>query len=169
MPYQSFHDLCPQTAEAETRSITVLGDDSPTGLPPGQYVFCESFCNEPRCDCRRVFFCVISSFRRGPEAVIAWGWEKPEFYAMWMHDDDPETVRRLVGPCLNLGSPATELADALLDLARNVLLRDAAYVERVKRHYRMFRNKIDAKAKAEIKAKRSKARSPKRKKRRQRT
>ena len=60
MPFQLFHDLFPAIAEAETRSITVFEDQSTTGLPKGHYAFCEMFCNERDCDCRRVFFYVVS-------------------------------------------------------------------------------------------------------------
>ena len=146
MPYQLFHDLFPDMAGAETRSITVLADQAETGLPPGDYAFCEMFCNERGCDCRRVLFYVVASFRKGPEAVIGWGWEPPEFYAKWLHDDDPRMITELIGPSLNPGSPETELADGILYLARNVLLRDEAYVERIKRHYRHFRTRIDGKS-----------------------
>ena len=144
MPYQLFHDLFPEMAERETRTITVL-EDSDLGLAPGDYSFLEMFCNEGGCDCRRVFFYVVSSLRKDVEAVVAWGWETPDFYAKWMKDDDPQVVAELKGPTLNLASPQTPLAPAILDLCRNVLLRDQAYVERVKRHYRGFREKIDAK------------------------
>ena len=44
---------------------------------------------------------------------------------------------------LSRGSPATELAPALLELVRHVLLKDAQYIERIKRHYKMIRDKID--------------------------
>jgi hypothetical protein len=132
-------------AEAETRTITVFADRSETGLPPGEYAFCEMFCNEPGCDCRRVFFYVVASFRKRCEAVIAWGWDSPEFYANWFHHDDPEVIADLMGPCLNIGSPRSELAGPILDLARSVLLKDEAYVERIKRHYQLFRAKIDGK------------------------
>ena len=148
MPYQLFHDLFPEMPEEETRSVTVFGDRSETGLPPGQYAFCEMFCNERGCDCRRVFLYVVASFRKGPEAVIAWGWESPEFYANWMGDDDPQMIAELMGPCLNLGSPQTELARALLHFVRNVLLQDEAYVEGIKRHYRHFRTRIDGRSMA---------------------
>jgi hypothetical protein len=148
MPYQLFHDLFREMAEAETRTITVFGERSDTGLPPGQYAFCEMFCNERGCDCRRVFFYVVASFREGPEAVIGWGWDSPEFYANWLHDDDPMMIAELIGPSLNLGSPQTELADGLLHLLRDVVLQDEAYVERIKRHYRHFRARIDGKSAA---------------------
>ena len=146
MPYQLFHDLFPDMAGKETRTITVFGDRSKTGLPPGEYAFCEMFCNEPGCDCRRVFFYVMASFRKRCEAVIAWGWESPEFYANWFHHDDPEVIADLMGPCLNIGSPRSELAGPILDLARSVLLKDQAYVERIKRHYQLFLAKIDGKS-----------------------
>ena len=139
-----FHDLFPEIAEAETRSITVTRSRSQIGLPQGSYGFCEMFCNERGCDCRRVFFYVVASFGKGPQAVIAWGWEPPAFYAKWLKDDDPEDISALKGPILNSLSPQTELAPALLDLARNVLLRDEAYVERIKRHYWLFRARIDS-------------------------
>jgi hypothetical protein len=142
MPYRLFHDLCPVVAEHETRTLTIL-PGSHTGLPAGHYAFLEMFCDEPDCDCRRVFFSVLSSVREEIEAVVAWGWEDPAFYAAWMKDDDPEMVASLKGPTLNLGSPATRLAPALLELTRAVLLQDRHYVERVKRHYQLFREQIE--------------------------
>jgi len=145
MPYQLLYDLFPAIADEETRSITVVGDESETGLPAGGYAFCEMFCNEPGCDCRRVFFHVIASFREGPEAVIAWGWESRAFYVKWMGDDDPRAIADLMGPYLNIGSPQSELAEPLLVFVREVLLKDKAYVERIKRHYQLFRSKIDGK------------------------
>ena len=142
MPYTLFHSYFPAIAEKETRTITIL-PGSRDGLPPGDYSFLEMFCDERGCDCRRVFFTVVSSFRKGIEAVVAWGWEEPDFYAKWMKDDDPDVVATLKGPALNMGSPETELAPAILDLVSNVLLQDSSYVERVKRHYGMFREKVE--------------------------
>ncbi len=144
MPYALFHDHFPKTAERETRTITVL-PKSDVGLPPGDYSLLEMYCDEKGCDCRRVFFYVISSFRKDVEAVVAYGWESPKFYEEWMGDDDPHSIRTLKGPALNLGSPESELAPAILDLVENVVLRDGAYVERLKAHYTMFRGKIDRK------------------------
>jgi hypothetical protein len=144
MPYALFHSLFPEIAEQETRTITVF-NKSDVGLPPGQYAFVEMFCDEPKCDCRRVFFYIVSAGRSQPEAVIAYGWETREFYAKWMHEDDPTMIASLRGPELNLGSPQSALAPALLEFVREHLLQDAAYVERVKRHYRLFRDRIDGK------------------------
>lgn len=156
MPYQLLYDLMPEIAEAETRTVSVFGEESGTGLPPGQYSFCEMFCNERGCDCRRVFFYVVTSFRQGPQAVVAWGWETLDFYAKWLHDDDPDIIADLIGPSLNLGSPETDLSDGILNLTRDILLKDELYIERIKRHYRLFRAKIDGKPKSKGRKKKRK-------------
>lgn len=142
MPYVPFHDYFPEVADRETRTITIM-PGSGTGLPAGDYGFLEMYCNERECDCRRVFFYVVSSFRRDVQAVVAWGWEDIDFYAKWFKYNHPRAVADLKGPVLNVGSPRTKLAPAILELVREVLLRDPAYIERIKRHYQMFRVEID--------------------------
>jgi len=144
MPFVLFHDHFPEIAEAETRTLIVT-EDSSVGLPPAHYSLLEMFCDESGCDCRRVFLFVVSSRKKGVEAVIAYGWESPKYYARWMRRDDPETIKQLQGPVLNLGSPQSDLAPAILKIVREVVLADPAYVERLKRHYRIFRGKIDGK------------------------
>ena len=143
MPYAGFHNFFPEIARRETRSVAITDPSLP--LPPGEYGLIEMYCDEPGCDCRRVFLCVTASFRKGPEAVVAYGWEDEAFYARWMKDDDPLVLKTLKGPTLNLGSPASELALAILDLIEDVVLKDEAYIERLKRHYRMFRDVVDGK------------------------
>lgn len=142
MPYSPFHNRFPEIAERETRAVTLL-DRSAFNLPPAQYSFHEMFCDESGCDCRRVFFSVMSSQKNDILAVIAWGWEDQDFYIKWMGDNDPHIINNLIGPALNLASPQSKHAPALLDLFKEVLLSDTAYLERVKRHYAMFRQEID--------------------------
>ncbi|MFH1777769.1 MAG: hypothetical protein ABH952_09480, partial [Candidatus Omnitrophota bacterium] len=91
MPYALFHDYFPDIAEKETRTITVL-KDSQWDLPPAHYTLHEMYCDEYNCDCRRVFFYIVSSIRNAVVAIIAYGWERPEFYAEWIGDDDPEII-----------------------------------------------------------------------------
>ena len=142
MAYSMFHQYCPEVGMQETRSITVP-PDSGLGLPAGDYAFLEMYCDERGCDCRRVFFNIMSRQREKAEAVIAWGWENVEFYAKWYKYGDAADAAELKGPALNPGSPATELAPALLEVVRNILLKDPEYVERIKRHYQMFKDKVD--------------------------
>ncbi len=144
MPYSLFYEHFPDIAERETRTITLLKRSS-SGLPAGEYAFTEMYCNEKGCDCRRVFFYVILS-RKDVAAVIAYGWESPEFYAKWMRDDSPEVIEELKGPSLNMASPQSNLAPAIMKLLKDAVLSDTEYINRIKRHYRMFRDKVDGKS-----------------------
>jgi hypothetical protein len=114
MLFASFHELCPEIAERETRSITLL-PGSEWGLPAAHYGFVEMFCKEPGCDCRRVMFSVISSLSQQVEAVVAWGWESRAFYERWLGMKDPEILLQMQGPILNLDSPRTKNSNAILD------------------------------------------------------
>jgi len=142
MSFVQFSEYFPEVAARETRSITIP-PGSPLGLPPGDYAFLETYCDEPHCDCRRVLFSVIARDRPGIQAIIGWGWEDVDFYARWMKSGNRAEAVSGKGPALNPLSPATELGPALVELVRNILLQDPEYVERIKRHYLMFRENMD--------------------------
>jgi hypothetical protein len=105
MPYVMFHEYFREIAKRETRSFTVFNNIE---LPAGDYGLLEMYCNEPGCDCRRVFFSVISSVTKQVEAVIAFGWESSKFYAEWLGNGDAQIINELKGPILNLGSPQSK-------------------------------------------------------------
>ncbi len=142
MSYSAFHERFPAIAEKETRSVTVLNNP---GLPSDSYGLLESYCNEVDCDCRRVFLSVISEKQERILAVIAFGWENKKFYAKWFGDNDPQTIKELQGPVLNLASLQSKFAPKLLELVSSVVLQDKKYIERLKRHYTMFREDIEKK------------------------
>ena len=52
MPFIPFHEAFPDLAAQETRTITTLAS---AYLPAGSYTLIEMYCDEPHCDCRRVF------------------------------------------------------------------------------------------------------------------
>lgn len=142
MPFQSFYEFFPKIAIDETRSITL--PEPQYGLPVGEYAFIELYCCDPGCDCRRVYFTVMQKGRKTPIATLTWGWETREFYVKWMHcESDPSCADDCTGLSLNPLSPQSELAFGALELCREVLLQDAAYVERLKRHYRLVRERVD--------------------------
>jgi hypothetical protein len=143
MPFAMFHQFFSEVAREETRSITIL-QDFDWDLPAESYGFFEMFCDEPGCDCRRVFLCVISERMKNIEAYIGYGWESRAYYRKWLRFDDPHAISELQGPILNAGSPQSPLAPALLRLFQEVLLKDTAYIERIKRHYDLFRARIDS-------------------------
>lgn len=137
MSFEPLHSRLPALAEAETRSVIVFDE---TDLPPAEYGFVEMFCNEPGCDCRRVFFSVFSSLSQKPVAVIAYGWESTSFYRKWFKYPIPNLdITELQGPVLNIGSPQGPQAPAILKLFTEVLLADTDYIKRVKSHYKLFR------------------------------
>lgn len=142
MPYEPFYERFKEIAMKETRSIAIRNNP---GLPDDDFGFLEAYCNDENCDCRRVFFNVISRKRSEIVAVIAYGWEDSSFYARWLRISDPNTIHELQGPILNPSSNQSELAPALLNLVRNTLLKDPEYIERLKRHYWMFKEKVDPK------------------------
>ncbi|RPI79177.1 MAG: hypothetical protein EHM41_24070 [Chloroflexi bacterium] len=142
MPYELFHERFNEIAMKETRTITIHNNPE---LPDDDYGFFEAYCNDENCDCRRVFFNVISRKRGEIVAVIAYGWEDSAFYAHWYRQNDPSIIRELQGPILNPSSKQSELAPALLSLVRNTLLKDPAYIDRLKRHYWTFKETIDPK------------------------
>lgn len=141
MFYQPFFELFPHVAERETRTLTTFNHPE---LPADEYALIEAYCNEPGCDCRRVFLNVASRRRQKIEAVIAYGWESKKFYANWLGFNDPIVLKQLKGPALNPGSPQSELAPVLLREVTRIL-QDKHYVDRLQRHYRMFKDAVDNK------------------------
>jgi hypothetical protein len=143
MAYAPFDEQCPDVAERETRNIVLTpATTTESLLPAGAYQFVEMYCDEPGCDCRRVMFSVLSSVTGKVEAVVAWGWETVEYYRRWMGGDDP-MIEEMRGPVLNLASAQGPHANDILELTKDVLLKDPAYIERLKKHYAMFRQQIE--------------------------
>jgi hypothetical protein len=143
MPYTSFHHFFREIAARETRTMNVMREDDV--VPKGSYGLLEMYCDDPGCDCRRVFLEVYDWERGQDMAFIAYGWESREFYRKWFSGNDPEIVRDLQGPVLNVGSPQSKYAPAFLKIVKDVILSDPAYIERLKRHYQMFKEKVDSK------------------------
>jgi len=143
MPYTSFYHYFREIAQSETRSLTILREDDI--VPQGDYALMEMYCDDINCDCRRVFLDVYDWKRGKSMAYIAYGWESKEFYRNWFGNDNPVVIRDLKGPVLNDSSPQTNYAPAFLQLVKDVILSDPAYIERLKRHYQIFKEKVDPK------------------------
>ena len=146
--FTRFRDLAFQ----EMRVAIVQGRSD---IPDGEYGFLELYCDEPDCDCRRVIINVVSK-AAGPKiwATINYGWETPEYYATWTRDK--EAAKYMSGAELDPLNPQTRYSGALLRLFEHIA-QDQAYVDRLKRHYRMFKAEI----KREAEAKRARKRKSK--------
>ncbi|MEZ4338092.1 MAG: hypothetical protein R3B82_15845 [Sandaracinaceae bacterium] len=142
MPYVPFADLFPDLAREETRSVLKYDE----GVVIQAHLFLELFCNEPGCDCRRVFIQVISDEASAtePVATLSWGWEPDAFYREWagfaLSKEDLDELR---GPALVRLAPQGPDAEARLADFR-MLLEDESYASRIVRHYRMFRDGIES-------------------------
>jgi hypothetical protein len=138
MPMSLFMQRFPEVGARETRSAKIAQQGD---LPEGEYGFLEFYCDEPGCDCRRVMIQVWrpETGRGKVWATIGYGWESPDFYRNWSRAGcDPIEMK---GPSLDPLNPQTQYSAALLDLFR-LVLESGEYVERLKRHYRMFRDSV---------------------------
>lgn len=137
--FDSFHKYFPDIAQRETRVICV---NKQSGALSGSYGLLEMYCTDPDCDCRRVMFSVISEREKDVEAVINFGWESKEFYEKWLREKDESIIKELKGPNLNSLSHQSKYAPELLKLVSTVALCDKGYIDRLKRHYKMFKEKM---------------------------
>ncbi len=123
-----FHLPFPEVARLETRAI-ILFDTNSFGLPPDTYGLVDLYCEEPGCDCRRVMLNVLSDKTRRQVATINHGFESSPL--------DPEQT------FLDPLNPQTDLSARLLELVRDHVLREEAYVARLHRHYQMFKDAVN--------------------------
>jgi len=139
VPMIPFMERFPELGVRETRSVTATCQQD---LPDGEYGFLELYGDEPGCDCRRVMIDVLRPETGWSKiwATISYGWESLDFYRKWGGTgSDPIEIK---GPYLDPVNPQTKYSSALLNLFR-FLLQSSDYVERLKRHYQMFRESVE--------------------------
>lgn len=129
MTMRPFHVLFPELAERECRTLRPLNDER---LPNRRFLFLESYCVEPRCDCRRVMLSVIDEGTRAVAATINHAFERPGP----PHEDEPQTF-------LDPLNPQSELADDLLAQFRSMIDHDPPYQDRLERHYLAWKSIVD--------------------------
>ena len=139
MPMTPFLERFPELGARETRSVLVTGRED---LPDGDYGFIELYCDEPGCDCRRVMIDVLRQDTGWKKiwATINYGWESVDFYRKWGGPfADPVQMK---GPFLDPLNPQSQYSPALLNLFR-FLLRSPDYVQRISKHYQVFRAAVE--------------------------
>lgn len=145
MDFVPFYKYFPDVAKRETRELIV---NSKSSTLSGGYGLLECYCKDPECDCRRVMFNIISEREKKVVAVVNFGWENENFYEKWLggkkwFGDKVETIiEEMKGPSLNSASRQSEYAPELLHFIRTIILKDSSYVDRLKRHYKMFKEKM---------------------------
>ena len=133
MMMEPFHARFLDIAKKETRGIII-----PPGknIPAGEYFLTESYCNDNDCDCRRVFINIIHN--ENMVATIGYGWENLKFYEEWI--GDKLMAVDVKGPILELGGQQSPYSEELLKLFKEVMVHDTTFIERLKKHYAMFKS-----------------------------
>jgi hypothetical protein len=131
----------PVLASEETRVVTILEDDGP--IPRGEYGFIEFYCNDIKCDCRRVQIRVCSE-NHPPDnswAGINFGWETEAFYRKWLRASN-EDAKGITGASLEPFASNSRYACDFLRLFQTHLMTDQNYVDRLARHYQIFKQSL---------------------------
>ena len=138
MMMEPFYNKFPKVAEKETRCVII-----PKGrpLPAGEYYMSESFCDDKKCDCRRVFINVI--YNDNILATIGYGWEDLKFYEKWM--GDKELAKDVKGPILEIGGVSTKYSQEIFTLFKTFMMQDKIFIDRLKEHYEMFKKSSEKK------------------------
>ena len=133
--FQSFHTLCPNEANTETKCIINFNEFN---FPRGEYFLLESYCNDKNCDCRKVMINIVS--KDEVFATIGFGWEDLKFYEKWI--GDKKIAVEMKGPSLELGGMQSKYAIAFLNCLKESLLKDSGYINRLKKHYKLFKKRL---------------------------
>ena len=153
MEFELFYNKYQKIAEKETRRITIIERDINIPGGKGEFAFVEAFCNDKDCDCRRVMFNVTQLNEKYPikhYATIAYGWENINFYKKWSFGMPEDIIRMFKGPIDDPTLRQTKYSPIFLDMFKHSLLPDKDYMERVKRHYFLFKLKLGGKAIKEL-------------------
>ncbi len=129
MTMMGFHELFPEEAERECRTVRPMNHES---LPEHSFIFAEAYCFAPNCDCRRVMVNVIDADTGEHVATLNYGFDPPE---PPFDDDDQLFLDNL--------NPQSPLSQSFLEMFEEMVGSDTAYRDRLVRHYEMWKSVID--------------------------
>jgi len=139
------YEKCPEFG----KKMIGFGLKDEEGLPDGDYVLMEFFCDNPGCDCRNVYIYIMTA---PPElkkvAGINYGWESIEYYERIFPSKDGA---RMAHGIHLLDGEQSELADAFLELFKK-MAKKAYFREEIKKHYKLFKAALGKKEDGEEKA-----------------
>lgn len=143
MPFVPFRSLFRKIADDEMRNIFV-GDER--GNVAYSYAFVEAFCDEYGCDCRRALLMVLDHASGRQVATLGYGWASADYYRSQFSFLTDEEAHQMTGLSLEPMALQSEISTKILALAQENLATDVGYLERIERHYAMFRASIDARS-----------------------
>jgi hypothetical protein len=133
----TFNTFFPELAIEEMRVLHIKGMGI---VPDGEYGLLEFYCDELDCDCRRVIINIVSQKSGKFLASISYGWESIEFYENWT--GNRKDAREAMGPYLDPLNEQSDYAPVFFRLFIKHVLPDSTYVERLKRHYNLFKSAL---------------------------
>lgn len=146
MIFKRFFEFFPGIAEKEKRRITLRNDPI---IPDGEYAFLDCFCEDKDCDCRRAYFEVLQidpDYEPIYAATISYGWEDLSFYLSWSPYTPIEMATKMKGPILQPSQRQSSHAETFLELFVSKFLIDSSYIDRIRRHYTLFKARLRGKA-----------------------
>ena len=137
MTYVAFHTVVNER-DVNYRSITITDDMH--GIPLGQYGLIQMYCDDVRCDCRRVVFHIEKDGKR--HAIVGYGWEKYSFYRKWFGPGARKAnIENFMGPALHDGISDYSYSILFVALIK-AALSDKLYCNRISQNYKLFRHAI---------------------------
>ena len=136
---KSFFGLFPELQNSELRNYQVI-DSKDTPIKEGDYLFDELFCAKKGCDCRNVGIQVKNN-NLEVFATISYGWEKPSYYMKWSDAITPELSKIMASASLCTMGEQSFLSGHFLKVFKDMIKTDKKYIERIKRHYFMFKER----------------------------
>lgn len=139
MKFAFFYEYYPDLAINETRSLIITNNNN--NVPIGKYGYCEMFCADPKCDCRRVILNVADD-NFNTVAMIGFGWETEDFYKKWFKSSyfTKDDIKEFIGPTHHNGIVVSEYSEFFLDFFKKTLVNDNDYIQRIKKHYKLVKN-----------------------------
>lgn len=125
----SFDYLFPNLAKDEVRVIHAFDDPV---MPKGTFLLVESYCEEPRCDCRRTLLSVYWAEREKPVATINYAFEPPKP----PYEDEGQVF-------LDPLNPQSQYSSRFLAFFEDMVAKDPEYRQRLIRHYEMWKRVVD--------------------------
>jgi hypothetical protein len=121
----------PGLAREEMKIIRVTRDDL---IPDGDYAFEEFYCNEPRCDCRRVILRIQAIPSRRTVATLNYAFEPP--VPGTLHADEPQIM---IDPL----NPQSELSDVFAAVFEDLIETDPTFRATFIGHYELWKAVVD--------------------------
>lgn len=144
MYLKSFEDVFPEKADSD-RCQLVLIDDENQGPLNGMFDLIDHYCPNPACNCYKVTIAVIDitpgNFPKICASII-YGWKSKTFYRK--AGFDAQEAQCLPQGYLDPEGPQSEQAEEFLELF-STLVQDPPFVDRLKKRYELFRNKVTSK------------------------